>query len=55
VLAVIGLTAAPTYALGILIRATIGLRPTSEQEALGLSAVFQDTDRAAPLEDVQLR
>jgi Amt family ammonium transporter len=55
VLAVIGLTAALTYVLGIIIRATIGLRATSEQEDLGLSAMFQDTGGAAPLEDAQLR
>jgi ammonium transporter len=55
VLAVIGLTAALTYGLGILIRATIGLRATSEQEALGLSGMFQDAGSAAPLVRVQPR
>jgi ammonium transporter, Amt family len=49
VLAVIGLSAALTYGLGIIIRATIGLRATSEQEDLGLSAMFQDTGSAVPL------
>jgi ammonium transporter, Amt family len=55
VLAVIGLTVALTYGLGIIIRATIGMRATSEQEALGLSATFQDTGSAAPLKQAQLR
>ena len=49
VLAVIGLTAALTYGLGIIIRATTGLRATSEQEDLGLSAMFQDTGSPVPL------
>jgi len=48
VLAVIGFTALLTYALGATIRATIGLRITSEQESLGLNDMFQDTDRRAP-------
>ncbi len=49
VLAVIGLTAALTYGLGIIIRATTGLQATSEQEDLGLSAMFQDTSSPVPL------
>jgi ammonia channel protein AmtB len=49
VLAVIGLTAALTCALGIIIRATIGLRATGEQEDLGLSGMFQGAGSAAPL------
>jgi Amt family ammonium transporter len=48
VLAVIGFTALLTYGLGATIRATIGLRITSEQENLGLNDMFQDTDRRAP-------
>ena len=55
VLAVIGLTAALTYVLGIITRATIGLRATTEQEDLGLGATFQNTGGAASLEDAQLR
>jgi len=50
VLAVIGLTAALTYGLGIIIRATIGLRATTEQEDLGLGGMFADTVGPAPLE-----
>jgi ammonia channel protein AmtB len=49
VLPVTGLTAALTCGLGIVIRATVGLRATSEQEDLGLGSVFQDTGSAAPL------
>jgi Amt family ammonium transporter len=55
VLAVIGLTAALTYGLGIIIRATIGMRATSEQEDLGLGDLFQDAVSAAPLKQAQLR
>jgi ammonium transporter, Amt family len=54
VLAVIGLTAALTYGLGILIRATTGLRATTEQEDLGLGGIFADTGSAAPLEQVPM-
>ena len=49
VLAVTGLTAALTCGLGIVIRATIGLRATGEQEELGLNTMFQDTGSAVPL------
>jgi Amt family ammonium transporter len=59
VIAVIGFTALLTYALGATIRATIGLRITSELESLGLNDLFQDTGTAAespiPLEPVAAR
>jgi Amt family ammonium transporter len=38
-----------TCGLGIIIRASIGLRPASKQEEFGLSAMFQDTGSAVPL------
>jgi len=54
VLAVIGLTAALTYGLGIIIRATIGLRAKSEQEHLGLGGMFAGTGSAAPVEQAPM-
>jgi hypothetical protein len=52
---VIGLTSVLTYGLGIIIRATIGLRATSKQETLGLGGMFTGTGGAAPLEHAQPR
>ena len=49
VLAVVGVTALLTYALGAAVRATIGVRITSEQENLGLNGMFQDTGRQAEI------
>jgi ammonium transporter, Amt family len=47
VLAVVGFTVVLTYGLGIAVRATIGLRITSEQENLGLNDTFQATGSPA--------
>ena len=54
VVAVIGLTAALTYGLGIIIRATTGLRATTEQEDRGLGGIFADTGSPAPLEQAPM-